>query len=153
MGHIDHRKLAAELYNATWELLDLDRRSEQDDDAMLATAYASFYHWSRYDGVRPENLGRGHWLCSRVHAVLGQADLAAHHAGRYVSIAEAGNLEDWDLAAALEAAARAAAVGGDFDAAEALELKAREQLALVRDAEDRAVVEADLDTLPRRPDA
>jgi len=151
MGDIDHRRLGAQLYNATWELLDLDHRSEQDDDAMLAAAYASFYHWSRSDGVRPENLGRGHWLCSRVHAVLGHAGLAAHHAARYVSIAEAGRLDDWDLAAAFEAAARAAAVGGDFDAAEALEAKALEQLTLVADAEDRAVVQADLDTLPRRP--
>jgi hypothetical protein len=101
--------------------------------------------------VRPENLGRGHWLCSRVQATLGHADAAAYHAGRYVSIAEAGEVEDWDLAAALEAAARAAAVGGAFDAAEALEAQARSQLAVVSDPEDRAVVESDLATLPRRP--
>jgi hypothetical protein len=101
--------------------------------------------------VRPENVGRGHWLCSRVHAVLGQADTAAHHAARYVAIARAGQVEDWDLAAALEASARAAAVKGDFDAAERYEAEAREACSAVADAADRAVVEADLATLPRRP--
>jgi hypothetical protein len=151
MADIDHRRLGVDLYNATWELLDRGDRSAEDDDALVARAHASFYHWSQVPDVRPENVGRGHWLCSRVHAVLGQADAAAHHAARYVAIARAGQVEDWDLAAALEASARAAAVKGDFDAAERYEAEAREACSAVADAADRAVVEADLATLPRRP--
>ena len=151
MADIDHRRLGVDLYNATWELLDREDRSAEEDDALVARAHASFYHWSQVADVRPENVGRGHWLCSRVHAVLGQADTAAHHAARYVAIARAGGVADWDLAAALEASARAAAVKGDFDAAERLEAEAREACAAVTDAEDRTVVEADLATLPRRP--
>ena len=68
--------------------------------------------------MRPENLGRGHWLCSRVHAVMVQPDAAAYHAARYLTIAQSEPVSDWDLAAALEASARAAAVAGDWDAAE-----------------------------------
>ena len=60
-------------------------------------------------------------------------------------------VEDWDLAAALEASARAAAVKGDFDAAERYEAEAREACSAVADAQDRAVVEKDLASLPRRP--
>ena len=86
-----------------------------------------------------------------MHATLGQADTAAHHAARYVAIARAGDVADWDLAAALEASARAAAVAGDFDAAERFEAEARAACAAVTDAEDREVVESDLATLPRRP--
>lgn len=150
MSELDHRRLGVDLYNATWELLDRASRTPDDDDLMVATAHASAYHWSQAPGVRPSNVGRGHWLCSRVHATLGQADTAAHHAARYVAIARAGDVDDWDLAAALEASARAAAVAGDLDAAARLEAEAREALRSVADAEDRAVVEADLDTLPRR---
>ena len=51
---------------------------------------------------------------------------------------------------ALEASARAAAVGGDFDAAERFEAEAREVLATMDDPEDREVVEKDLASLPRR---
>src|SRR6476469_8816983 len=123
MSDIDHRRLGVDLYNATWDLLDRDDRSVEDDDKMI----------------------------SRVHAVLGQADTAAYHAARYVAISRAGDVDDWDLAAALEASARAAAVGGDFDASERFEAEARQVCTRVTDAEDREVVEADLATLPRRP--
>lgn len=151
MSDIDHRRLGVDLYNATWELLDRDDRSVEDDDAMIARAHASFHHWNQVEDVRPANVGRGHWLCSRVHAVLGQADTAAYHAARYVAISRAGDVDDWDLAAALEASARAAAVGGDFDASERFEAEARQVCMRVTDVEDREVVEADLATLPRRP--
>ncbi|WP_076258901.1 hypothetical protein [Intrasporangium flavum] len=150
MTDLDHRRLGVDLYNATWDLLERTDRAPEDDDEMLARAHASMYHWLRFEGVRPENVGRGHWLVSRVHAVLGQADAAAYHASRYVTIARGGAGEGWDLAAALEASARAAAVGGDFDAAERYEAEARDVLASLTDPEDREVVEADLGTLPRR---
>lgn len=150
MSDLDHRQLGADLFNATWELLDRDDRSPEDDDAMLARAYASLYHWSQVPQVRAANLGRGHWLVSRVHAVLGLPDASARHAARYVSIARGGDVDDWDLAAAFEASARAAAVAGDHEAADRFEALAREALASVTDADDRAVVEADLATLPHR---
>ena len=150
MSDLDHRRLGVDLYNATWELLEREHRSPEDDDAMLARAYASLHHWSLVPGVRDANLGRGHWLVSRVHSVLGLADAAARHAARYVAIADHGDVDDWDLAAAFEASARAAAVAGDQDAAARFEARAREALADVTDAEDRAVVESDLATLPRQ---
>jgi hypothetical protein len=153
MTELDHRRLGVDLYNATWVLLERDDRTPADDDAMLGRAYASLHHWSQVPQVRAANLGRGHWLVSRVHAVLGLADAAAHHAARYVAIARAGDMDDvddWDLAAAFEASARAAVVGGDLEAADRFVAQAREALEAVADAEDRAVVEADLAALPRR---
>lgn len=147
---LDHRRLGVDLYNATWELLDLAARTPEQDDELVARAHASRYHWSRAEGATAANAGRAHWLCSRVHAVLGQADTAAYHAGRYITIAETEAVDDWDLASAHEAAARAAAVAGDFDGAARHEATAREVLRTVADAEDREVVEADLATLPRR---
>ena len=149
MSNLDHRRLGVDLYNATWELLEREHRSPEEDDEMLARAYASLYHWSLVPDVRDANLGRGHWLVSRVHAVVGLADAAAHHAARYVAIASHGDVDEWDLAAAFEASARAAAVAGDGEAAARFEGLAREALAGVTDAEDRAVVESDLGTLPR----
>ena len=147
MTALDHRLLGVNLYNATWELLELDHRSPEDDDAMLARAYASLHHWSLVPEVRDANLGRGHWLVSRVHSVLGLADAAAHHAARYVEIASHGDVDDWDLAAAFEASARAAAVAGDREAAARFVGLARAALAEVSDAEDRTVVESDLAAL------
>jgi hypothetical protein len=150
-SQVDHRRLGVDLYNATWALLDRDDRTAEDDDAMISAAHASMHHWSQVDGVRPENLGRGHWLCSRVHAVMAQPDAAAYHADRYVTIAESQPVADWDLAAALEASARAAAIAGDWDAAEDFVTRARRACASIAEDDDRAVIESDLATVPRRP--
>ena len=94
-------------------------------------------------------MGRGHWLVSRVHAVLGQPDAAAYHAARYVTIARGGAGEPWDLAAALEASARAAGLGGDFEAAERFEAEAREVLR--DDAPTPRTARSSRRTWPRSP--
>ena len=148
---VDHRRLGVDLYNATWALLDRDDRTPEEDDAMIAAAHASMHHWSQAPDVQPQNLGRGHWLCSRVHAVMAQPDAAAYHADRYVTIAESQPVADWDLAAALEASARASAVAGDWDAAEDFVARARAACASIAHEEDREVIEKDLETVPHRP--
>ena len=60
-------------------------------------------------------------------------------------------MADWDLAAALEASARAAAVGGDFDAAEDFAARARVAWQPLPTTRTASVVESDLATLPQRP--
>ena len=96
------------------------------------------------------NRSRGEWLCSRVYAVLGRGEPALWHARRCLAIVEAGGdgFEDWDLPGAYEALARASAVAGDRSAASAWRDRARTALADVADAEDRATIEHDLETLP-----
>jgi DNA-binding transcriptional MerR regulator len=142
-----HRALGAGLYNRCWDLMELEDRTIDQDDELIATAHASAWHWLQV-GHRA-NRSRGHWLCSRVYAVLGRPEPALHHARRCVEIAEAGGegLEDWDVPSAYEAMARALATAGDV--AGATEWKARAAAALAGiGAEDRSVIEGDLATLP-----
>jgi hypothetical protein len=140
------RALAAGLYNQTWTLLGLPSRTIAQDDEMIHTAHASRFHWGEV-GLAV-NLGRGEWLCSRVYAVLGRAEPALHHARRCVELTEANPVrEDWDLAAAYEAVARAELVAGDRPAAAGWQARARAALAEIADAEDRAHIEADLASL------
>ena len=47
---------------------------------MVRAAYASAYHWSRAARRTEANEARGEWMLSHVHAVLGRADMAQHHA-------------------------------------------------------------------------
>ena len=104
---------------------------------MIHAAHASRLHWDVI-GL-PVNRARGEWLCSRVYAVLGRGEPALWHARRCLEILEAGGegIEDWDLPAAYEALARAHAVAGRRDEADAWRSRAREGLARVADAEDR----------------
>ena len=115
---------------------------------MVDTAHASAWHW-RQVGT-PANTARGHWLLSRVYAVLGRGGEAIHHARRANEVIEDGGegIEDWDAAAAAEAMARALAVSGDAEGATAWRQRAAAALEAVAEAEDREVIARDLETIP-----
>jgi hypothetical protein len=114
---------------------------------MIHAAHASRYHWGEV-GERV-NLGRGEWQCSRVYAVLGRGEPALWHARRCVSIAEANpDREDWDLAAAYEAMARALAVSGDLRGAAEWKAKAQTACDAISEDEEREVIAQDIATLP-----
>jgi hypothetical protein len=141
----DERRLAATLFNHTWDLLEKPERTATDNDEMIHSAHASRYHW----GVvgTPTNLARGEWQCSRVYAVLGRSEPALHHAQRCLTLAIENDLSAFDVGAAHEAMARAYRVGGRPDkVAEHLEL-ADAQMAKVTEAEDRKILGDDLDAL------
>jgi hypothetical protein len=144
----EHRRLGVELYNGTWELIERQDRTPDEDDEMLHRAHASAYHWLQTPHTAA-NRARSHWLCSRVHALAGQPEGALHHARRCLALVEGhgGEVEDWDLAAAHEALARASLTAGEVDEARRhLEL-ARETAAGIADPADREHIEADLDAL------
>jgi hypothetical protein len=143
-----HRALAVELYNRAWELLAIEARTADQDDELVSAAHASAWHWSRAGTAA--NAARAHWLCSRVYARLGRGEPAVHHARRANEIVAAGGdgFEDWDAAAAAEAMARALAVTGDPAGCAAWKARAVLAVGAITDPEDRAVIEADLATLP-----
>ena len=143
-----HRRLGVALFNHVWTLLEKPDRSPADIDEMLHAAHASRFHWSRAEGSLPINLGRGEWQCSRVYAVLGRGEPALWHARRCLAFAQDPSAEDWDLASAYEALARASAVAGDPGAAADWKAKAAAALETIADKDDREVIENDLATLP-----
>jgi hypothetical protein len=144
---VEERKLAADLFNRAWELMERPARSAEGDDELLHVAHASRYHWIAAGTAI--NAARGEWLCSRVYAVLGRAEPALHHARRCLELVrEADDAEDWDEPFAHEAHARAYALAGDADAVRReLEL-AREGASGVADDEDRELLLAALSTIP-----
>jgi DNA-binding transcriptional MerR regulator len=145
-----HRRLGVDLVNHTWTLIEKPDRTPAETDEMIHAAHASRYHWSKAGTT--VNLGRGEWQIARVYSVLRRAEPALWHAGRCLTYIEAaiaaGEADGWDLSAAREAMARAAAVAGDE--AEAIRWRdlAREALAAIEDPADRELIEGDLATLP-----
>jgi DNA-binding transcriptional MerR regulator len=143
-----HRRLAAELFNHVWRLLEAEDRSPDQDDEMIHAAHASRWHWSR-TGVEDLNqrLAIGEWQCSRAYAVLGRGEPALFHARRCLQRVESGDVESWAVASAYEAMARAASVAGDSAAFEEWRQRARAAADAIEDAEEREVIEGDLATL------
>ncbi|MGB5945790.1 hypothetical protein [Paenisporosarcina sp.] len=108
-----HQKWAIQLFNETWDKIDMKVRTRDDDSKMLEKAYASLYHW-RQVGTKL-NLIRGYWQVSRVHAILGQGDAAYFYGISGVELCEAEGFGDFDLAFAYESVARAEKCRGNSE--------------------------------------
>jgi hypothetical protein len=141
-----HRRQGIEANNSAWELLDGRELSAAEADDLLGRVYAAMHHWQRAARRGPENAARASWLVSRAHAVLGHGDLALHHADRCLEVVGAAGLDDFDLAYAHEARARALACLGRLDEA-ATELEAARAVS-VANSEDKAILDGDLKSEP-----
>lgn len=143
-----HRQMGAHLFNHVWSLLEAEDRTPQQDDEMLHAAHASRWHWAQ-TGVSDlgQRLAVGEWQCSRVYAVLDRGEPSLFHAKRCVERAEGEGIEDWVVAAAYEAMARASRVAGDRRAFEEWRERARTATAAIAEEEDREVIETDLRSL------
>src|SRR6185437_13748696 len=135
----EHRRVGIDLYNRTWTLMD------SPGDEMLYCAHASAYHWLQSGGTTA-NRARSEWLCSRVYSILGRAEPALHHARHCLELVEASpaEMEDWDIAGAHEALARAHLTAGDMEEARRNYELARAETAKIANPEDRKHIEADL---------
>ena len=143
---VDHRQLGVELFNRTWTFLERPERTPADVDAMLHAAYASRYHWSQAS-EEAKHQARGEWLLARVLAVAGLGGSAVFHAERCHDWCGRGEVEDWDLAFAHEALARAHAAAGNAEEAERHKRLARELGDAIADPEDREQFDRDWATL------
>ena len=142
-----HRRLAVELFNRSWRLLELESRTPAQDDELVHCVHASRHHWGEVGTAA--HLARGESQCARVYAALGRAEPALHHANRCLELVRAGGegFEDWDLASALEVVARAnLAAGNTSEAAHCAKL-ARQELETAADPEDREVIEGQIAAL------
>jgi hypothetical protein len=142
----DHRQLGVDLFNHTWTLLEREERSVDEDDEMLNAAHASRYHWSKAS-TEAKHQARGEWQLARVYAVLGRGEPAVHHAERCLVWCGRGEVEDWDVAFAHEALARAHRVAGNEVEADRHKALAREVGDAIADPEDRAHFDKDYATL------
>src|SRR6478672_11711629 len=140
------RRLAVDLFNQVWRMMERDDRTVDDDDRMLHAAHTSRWLWGEVG--EPVNLARGEWQVSRVYTVLGRAEPALYHARRCLEICSEHGIGDFDLAYAHEALARAHALAGDRDRALASRRAAERAADQIADADDRELLDRDLGSLP-----
>jgi hypothetical protein len=137
---VDHRRLAVDLFNRSWRLLELEGRSSAQDDELIHVAHAARFHWGEVGPVA--RLARGENQCSRVYSALGRAEPALHHANRALELVQEGGegFEDWDLASALEVLARAHLTAGNRAEAQHHGSLARSELDKIADPDDRDII-------------
>jgi hypothetical protein len=144
MAH-DQRDLAVRYYNQAWDLIDASGRTPDDDRRLLTLAMASRALWD--DIGADEQWITGDWQVSHVAALTGHAGLALDFASAAYERATKADVPLWLKASTCEGLARAHAVAGHEAERDAWVLKAKELLGQVDDADDRAVIEAQLATI------
>jgi hypothetical protein len=143
-----HRTLAPRAFNHTWELLDVEELTREQEEEMLASSFAQRHHW--YQVGTPRNWAIADWQVSRVAAVLGYSDLALRFGEGSLEVSLEHGLDAFVRGFAHEAIARAAASVDDVETfTEHLEL-ARAALAEIDDDEDRDVLATDLADMSER---
>jgi len=108
---VDHKKVAVQLFNATWDLIEKKDRSTDENLKMLHMAHASRYHWGEIG--TPLEFNRGEWQISRVYCLLNHGESALFHGKNALRYCLDHQIGDFDLAFAYETIARASAVLGD----------------------------------------
>jgi len=137
-----HTKCAKELFNFTWTLIDKPDRTPDEDELMLHAAHGSTCHWKQIG--TEVNQARGHWIISRVNVILKRPEAALHHAQLCLDKCQGHGYGDWDLAFAFEALARAHLVADNKSQARRNYEKAVEAGKFIKDDEDRAHFEKEL---------
>ena len=145
---VTRRKLAADLFNHVWTLLEVPDRTPEQDDEMLHAAHASRFHWGEPGVGEPVSLARGEWQVSRVYAVLGRPEPSLWHGRRCLALVEQHGLSPFDVGAASEAIARAHLAAGNLTGVAEWKARAVAMLDQIEDADDREILEGDLATLP-----
>ena len=140
-----HRYFSVDCFNKAWELIERTDRTPIEDEQMIRLSHASLWHWTQRDDCTSENMSIGYWQASRIHAILGRVDDARRY-GRLCL--ENSPVESPFLRAyAYEALARAENTAGNATTAEQYRDEARRHAEHVTDAEDRAQILNDLETI------
>lgn len=137
---------AVAAFNRAWELIDSACRTTDEDDEMLAAAFASWYLWDSV-GVE-EQRAVGDWQIAHVASVLGHADLALRWAKRALERAIQNGWTDWRLASCYEGMARAYATAGNGRERDHWVVLARAVLDSLDDADDRELIASQLASVP-----
>ena len=136
------RALAPRAINRTWELLDAEDLTREQEEEMLAATFAQRYLWYMVGDAR--NRAIADWQVSRVAAVLGYAELARRFGEKSLEVSLENGLDPFVTGFAHEAIARAAADVDDVETYTENLAAARALLAEIEDDEDRDVLAADL---------
>lgn len=138
-----HRELAAQCFNAAWDLIDKADRTPEEIDRMIDLSHASRWHWTQARDCTPLNLAVAAWQLSRVYALAGVRDEATRHALVSLDLCREHDLPPFYTAYGYEALARAA-TGADRERYVSM---AKDLVPDIEKETDRALLTADLDGL------
>jgi len=142
-----HRYFSAECFNRAWDFIDKPVRTPEEDQKMLMLGMASLWHWSQRPDVTPGNYSIGYWQVARIHALLGQPDLARQYGLLCLENSQCEGCQPFHLGYAYEALARAESLAGERTKADEYLRLAKKAGEDMTDLEDRKRLLDDLATI------
>jgi hypothetical protein len=139
-----HRHFSTMCFNAAWEVMERPDRSPDDNQEMIRLAFASLWHWSQRQDVKPRHFAVGYWQIARIFALLGMADASERYARHSLEQAEGYAVGHFYRGYAHEALARAALVRGDRQGARAYLAEALAAAEMIADKDERQLLLQDL---------
>lgn len=106
-----YEKLAIRCFNKTWEYIDKQDRTPEENLEMIHCAHTSRYLWGLVG--TPLQFQRGEWLISKVYYLVGSGERALVHAKACHDICVQNNIGDFDITFAFESLANAYKLLGD----------------------------------------
>jgi len=110
----DTKKKAIDSFNKTWDLIDKEIRTKDDNKTMIEQALLSRKYWEQANGSML-NIVRADWLISHVCSILGDGKNALKYAKNCYGLTLQYNIDDFDLVFAYEAMAYAYKVLNDVE--------------------------------------
>lgn len=141
-----NRKLAKDTNQKAWKLLEQGDLNQYQKEELLSNAHVSLYYWKKIG--KPENVARGQWLISRVYCVLNIPELAILYAHSTYNTCTENYIEDFDLAYAYEALARAYSVEGNCEKVVLYKKQAIEASQRIKSEQDKTLFMKDFNSEP-----
>ena len=120
------KKLARELFNTCWDLIEKPDRTPEEDQEMIRFAHESRRHWGVVGTAKEWSIGE--WQCSRVNALVGNGAAALRHAQESARLCADFLRPHFMHASSCEALAFAHYVLGNFELAKEFKAKALDEL-------------------------
>ncbi|MFB1082879.1 hypothetical protein [Jeotgalibacillus sp. JSM ZJ347] len=147
MNQEDHKKVAVECFNKTWDLIDKEDRTIDETLEMIRLAQTSRYHW----GIAGDyvNWSRGDWQIAHAYAKAGNGEQSLIYAQSNERIHQQYGLTGFDEVFVYEALGRAYKLLGDEVQVEQALVKAKALTEKLENEKDRSYLGSQLKELAK----
>jgi len=142
-----HRCFGAQANNRAWALSEAASRSAEESEEMLQAAHTAMYHWKSVGNESQQ--AHAAQLLAHVYALQHLPHAAQHHHHQCAAFFFDNACAPWEKALAHAVAAHVAACGGDAAVHRQHHAQATALTAALQDAEERAIVSATLQVVPK----
>lgn len=102
-----HNHFSSACFNRTWEFIEKKKKTAGENNEMIATSFASLWHWMQRTDHSAENFSVAYWQLSRVFVLAKEPENALKYAKLCLANSKGKDIEPFYLAYAYEALARA----------------------------------------------